>query len=91
MRLTKEQRLDMVQLGYNPLLDADIERFFAGQAPTMHRSQLYEGENHSLGQSHFTERDMGNVPEYSSMKIGQITQLQSLYMNLLPGVLLKIK
>ena len=71
MRLTKEQRLDMVQLGYNPLLDADIERFFAGQAPTMHRSQLYEGENHSMGQSHFTERDMGNVPEYSSMKIGQ--------------------
>lgn len=67
--LTKEQRLDMVQLGYNPLLESDIERFFAGQSPTIHRSALYEGENYSMGQAHMSDRDMGGA-DFAGVKIG---------------------
>lgn len=69
MHITKQDKMDMIQLGYNPLLQEDIERFFSGRKPSMDRSTLYEGDNHSLGQAHMSDRDMGGTP-FTDSRIG---------------------
>lgn len=68
--MTKKDRIDMIQLGFNPLLEADIQRYFSGQPPLQDRSRLYEGEEYNMGQANMTERDMGST-DYANITIGQ--------------------